>query len=195
MNRGQLGIALLLSVPIGVGVTGASHVSLGELPTAILAGTTAGLGVFLLVTVAVSYESGDAPPDVVAGQGAGTETGAEPARSGSLADLLMGACLGAVVTVFTWYIPGSPVLGGILAGYLAGGNLDDGYQAGLLSGAMVPLVVLFVASIAFAVAGAQLIGRFPFGPAVAAVVAVGGFLYAAGFSAVGGRLGARVRAG
>lgn len=58
---------------------------------------------------------------------------------------LVNALVGAVVTVVTVFIvPLSPVLGGAVAGYMQGGDNDDGLKVGALSGviALVPVLLL-----------------------------------------------------
>lgn len=60
-------------------------------------------------------------------------------------DTLVNALIGAVVTVVTVFlVPFSPVLGGAVAGYLQGGDNDDGLKVGALSGviALVPVLLL-----------------------------------------------------
>lgn len=186
MDREELGVALLLSLPVGVGVAlGVLKQTLGSQPVvAFVAGLTAGAVVFAVVATAIRT-------------GAGTFAGLEAAvarvlpepREAAAPDLLLAAGLGAVVTVFVWYIPMAPLLGGAVAGFLSGGTREDARTAGTLSGAFVPLVGLVVAGAAFLVAGAAVFGRFPFGPGVGAVVAVVAVIYSVGFARVGGWVG------
>ncbi|PSP79380.1 hypothetical protein BRC81_05200 [Halobacteriales archaeon QS_1_68_20] len=197
--EGLLGIALLLSVPVGLGVTAAVHVTTGRFRFGLLWGVTAFLAIFLLVFLGGTYgsvETGETG-DVVTGVDADDRaTGATPpaeAQPAKKVDLMLGAGVGALVTVLVWYIPGSPLLGGTVAGYLADGTDDDALRAAVLAGLLVPILVLVVASAAFVVAGAEVIGRFPFGPTVALGLAVVGLAYAVGFSAAGGRISVRIR--
>lgn len=206
MNRGLFGIALLLSVPVALGVLAAVHVTTGRFRFATLWGAVAFVAIFLLVYVGGSHGSVETG-DVVTGVGDSpeatedsqeSEAGSEEAvgiRRATPVDVAMGAGLGALVTVLVWYIPGSPLLGGLAAGYMANGDRDDAQRAALLAGLLVPLVVLGVASVAFVMAGAQVIGRFPFGPRVALGVAVASLFYVVGFSVAGGRISARIRHG
>jgi len=108
-------------------------------------------------------------------------------------DVLLGAAVGAVVTVIVWYIPGSPLLGGTVAGYLSDGTDTDAVRASVIAGLLVPVLVLVVAAAAFVIAGAQVLGRFPFGPTVALGIAAASLVYAVGFSVAGGRLSIRMR--
>jgi len=87
---------------------------------------------------------------------AGAETGA-PATAVSL------ALFGAFATVFTSFLPASPLLGGGLAGYFRGGSRVTGATVGTLSGlvAVVPLIVLLGAvaiGVAVAVPARGLVG-------------------------------------
>lgn len=208
MNRGLLGIGLLLSVPVGLGVTAAVQVTTGQFRFGLLWGATAFLAIFLLVVGGGSYgsvETGgtddvvtgvDGVTDGAAGEASGVagdapdETVIHPAAT---VDVLLGAAVGALVTVLVWYIPGSPLLGGTVAGYLSDGTSEDAVRASVIAGLLVPVLVLLVATAAFVIAGAQVIGRFPFGPTVAVGVALAGFVYAVGFSVAGGRLSVRMR--
>ena len=57
-------------------------------------------------------------------------------------DTLVNGFLGAVVTVVLSFLPFSPLLGGMVAGYLEGGERGDGVRVGAIAGAiaLVPLV-------------------------------------------------------
>lgn len=196
MDREELGVALLLSLPVAVGVAvGVLKQTLGSQPlVAAAAGLGAGGLVFGLVTLAGASGAGRAPPARVrelAGRGLRDLGGrvVPEARAATRMDLLMGASMGALLSVFLWYIPLSPLLGGAAAGFLQGSSRRDARTAGALSGALVPVVVLLFAVGAFLVAGAQVFGRFPFGPLVASGLAVVGVVYAVGLGTVGGWLG------
>lgn len=197
--EGLVGIGLLLSVPVGLGVTAAVQVTTGRFRFGLLWGVTAFLAIFLLVVLGGSYGSVEAgeTDDVVTGVEAadGTTAEAPPAdvHPAAPVDLMLGAGVGALVTVLVWYIPGSPLLGGTVAGYLADGTDDDALRASALAGLLVPVLVLVVAAAAFVIAGAEVIGRFPFGPTVALGLAIAGLAYAVGFSVVGGRISVRMR--
>lgn len=56
MNRGQLAISLLLSVPVGFGVFAAVRITAGRWPMAIAAGALVAVAIFALLVVAVEYE-------------------------------------------------------------------------------------------------------------------------------------------
>lgn len=188
MDREELGVALLLAVPVAAGVTlGALKQTLGSQPLVALGlGVTLGAVVFAVVALAVgrSPDLGLSPRWRSLVQ----RLTPEP-REATSTDILLGAGMGALVTVFLWYIPLSPLLGGAAAGFLQGGSREDARTAGTLSGALVPLVALVVAVVAFLVAGAQVFGRFPFGPLVAIALGFLGVVYAVGLGAAGGWLG------
>lgn len=188
MDRDELAMGLLLSVPVAVGVAaGVLKQTLGSRP--LLAGATGfvvGGAVFGLVAVAVRARTAtDSPTSIRSlGDRLTPESGEADTQ-----DLLLGASVGALVAVFLWYIPLSPLLGGAAAGFLQGGTQADARRAGTLSGALVPAIVLLFALAAFLVAGAQVFGRFPFGPAVAVAVSIVGVVYSVGLGTVGGWLG------
>lgn len=109
------------------------------------------------------------------------------------------AVIGSVVTVFSAPIfPISPIAGGAVAGYLEGGELSDGAVVGVIAGAIALLPLLLV--IGF-LGGLTLLAPtigFPGGIAALGFIAI--FfgivvlgVYAIGFSALGGVLGAYVR--
>lgn len=56
------------------------------------------------------------------------------------------AVIGAVVSMVTAFVPLSPLIGGIVAGYLEGGTNNNRARVGALSGlvASIPMVILFV---------------------------------------------------
>lgn len=195
--EGLLGIGLLLSVPVGLGVTAAVQVTTGQFRFGLLWGGTAFLGIFLLIVVGGSYgsvETGESDDVVTGVDTAGADaTQTDADRPAATVDLLLGAAVGAVITVLVWYIPGSPLLGGVTAGYLADGTSRDAVRAAILAGVLVPVLVLLVATAAFVIAGAEVIGRFPFGPTVAVAVALVGLVYVVGFSVAGGRISVRMR--
>jgi hypothetical protein len=64
-----------------------------------------------------------------------------PGRGTSTA---LNAVLGGVVGIVLSFVPLSPVLGGAVAGYLEGGDTDDGLRVGALAGlvALLPLSVV-----------------------------------------------------
>jgi len=55
---------------------------------------------------------------------------------------LLNAFIGAIATFLLSFTGISPVLGGVLAGYLEGGETNDGLRVGAMSGAIASLPVL-----------------------------------------------------
>ncbi len=103
---------------------------------------------------------------------------------------LLNALIGAVATLLLSFTGISPVLGGAVAGYLEGGESDDGLRVGAISGAIASLPVLgLLALFLFLVPIAPDLGVVV-GSAVLllAVIAVA-FAYTIALSAVGGLLG------
>jgi len=109
----------------------------------------------------------------------------------------LNALVGAVVTVVTVsFIPFSPVAGGLVSGYLEGGETEDALKVGALSGvlALVPAVLLFVVigNIAFAlIAGGTTAPGAVGGIGLFVLFAAFAFflLYVVMLSAVGGWVG------
>ena len=109
-------------------------------------------------------------------------------------DTFLNALLGAVVSVVLSFVPASPLLGGMLAGYLEGGSREDGLRVGAISGvvALIPLVGFLLLVVG---AGALfLVGGMPAraGAVGAIFLLVAGLLaalYSVGLSALGGWLG------
>ncbi|MDG5758005.1 DUF5518 domain-containing protein [Natronococcus sp. A-GB1] len=108
----------------------------------------------------------------------------DPGRGTSTA---LNAVLGGVVGIVLSFVPLSPVLGGAVAGYLEGGDTDDGLRVGALAG----LVVLLPLS----VIGFFLLFLLGFG-ANSAVLGLLGLvallfvtIYTVGLSALGGVIG------
>lgn len=109
-------------------------------------------------------------------------------------DTFLNALLGAVVSVVLSFVPASPLLGGMLAGYLEGGSREDGLRVGAISGvvALVPLVGFLLLVVG---AGTLfLVGGMPAraGAVGAIFLLVAGLLaalYSVGLSALGGWLG------
>lgn len=108
---------------------------------------------------------------------------------GDTTSMLLHAVVGAVVGTVLSFVPLSPVLGGGVAGYLQGGDPDDGLKVGGVAGALmlvpfvlVGLVVTFFLGFGF--------GRSAVAFGVLAVVAlVVGAMYTVGLSVAGGYLG------
>lgn len=115
-------------------------------------------------------------------------------------DTLINALLGAVATaVLSGFVPLAPVLGGAIAGYLEGGNRDDGLRVGALSGVLPLLLAIPIAVVGLFVFGGAFLGvQVPMSVSLLALVliVVGllfGVLYFVGLSAAGGWLGNYVR--
>lgn len=113
-------------------------------------------------------------------------------------DTLANALIGALVTVLaTPVLPGAPLLGGLVSGYLQGGNREDGLIVGTYAGliALLPLFVLvfLLGNLLFflvAVTGSGIISMLGgLGLVVVFVLFVGGLLYIVLLSALGGWLG------
>ena len=102
---------------------------------------------------------------------------------------LLNAALGALIIVFFWHIPGSPLLGGSVAGFLQGGTPNEGMKAGALAGTFVPFVAILFAGVVFALTGRSVFGRWPFGVTGMLLVMGLGVLYTVGLGAVGGYIG------
>ena len=109
-------------------------------------------------------------------------------------DTTANAIVGAVVTGVTSFVPFSPVLGGVVSGYLQGGDRAEGARVGAYAGivAAAPLAVLFgFLAVSFAVVATELSLAGPMAIGVAGLFV--GFLVAVGYlvalSALGGYLG------
>jgi hypothetical protein len=116
-------------------------------------------------------------------------------------DTFVNAVIGAVATaLLSGFVPFAPLLGGGIAGYLEGGERDDGFRVGLLSGviglaiSLVFFVVVFVFLAAFLAFVPEALGVF--GAAGLLVLVLGTVMTAAyflGLSALGGWLGNYVK--
>jgi hypothetical protein len=113
-------------------------------------------------------------------------------------DTLLNAVIGAVATaVLSSFVPFAPVFGGALAGYLEGGDRNDGLRVGAISGAIGLAVLMLFAVIVFvgfgllALEAPAAFGAF--GLVVFLVVFVGGLVYIVGLSAAGGWIGNYVK--
>lgn len=114
-------------------------------------------------------------------------------------DTLLNAVIGAVATaILSGFVPFAPVFGGALAGYLEGGDRDDGLRVGAISG----VIGLVFAAVLFLFVGVVflgfLLGGMPmrmgaFGGLFLLVGALFGAVYIVGLSALGGWLGNYVK--
>jgi hypothetical protein len=126
-------------------------------------------------------------------------------RSSSTSGLVY-ALLGAVVSFVLSFLPLSPVLGGAVAGYLNGPDRNAGLKLGAVSGVILTIPLLLVgfavAGLFFAVPVMGMAGGaspaamgVPFGIGVLLLFAfLFGLVYTVGLSAVGGYLGAYLKA-
>ncbi|WP_276272252.1 DUF5518 domain-containing protein [Haloarcula litorea] len=115
-------------------------------------------------------------------------------------DTLLNALIGAVATaVLSGFVPFAPLFGGALAGYLEGGDRDDGLRVGVISGviglALSAVLFLFVVVVflGMVLGGGAPMGFGAFGLVFFLVVAVVGAIYIVGLSAAGGWLGNYVK--
>ena len=113
-------------------------------------------------------------------------------------DTLTNAVVGGIASILLAFVPFSPVLGGVVAGYLQGGDRGTGLRVGAYAGvvAAIPLVLflLFGSLLAGVVlAGDALLGvGTVFGFGFFVLIVVGG-LYTVALGAVGGWLGNYVK--
>ena len=110
-------------------------------------------------------------------------------------DTLRNAVIGAVASIVLSFVPFSPVLGGVVAGYLQGGTRSDGLRVGTISGvlgllvgaAFFLIVVLFLGVFAIGTNAPSSFGIV--GLLFLLVAGVVSALYTIGLSALGGWLG------
>lgn len=112
-------------------------------------------------------------------------------------DTVANAIVGAVVSIVTSFVPLSPILGGLVAGYLQGGTNADGVRVGAYSGlvAAAPIAVLFVFLVGGAVVVGSELGIGLVSGFVALMLVFGGLVsavYLAALGALGGYLGIRL---
>lgn len=113
-------------------------------------------------------------------------------------DTLVNALLGAVVSVVLTFLPFSPLLGGLLAGYLQGGNRSDGLRVGAISGIIALVPLLGFVFLLGGLWGFFLLGGMPVRASAVGIVAILFVLalvavYTVGLSALGGYLGNYVK--
>lgn len=108
---------------------------------------------------------------------------------------LLNAVVGAVAATVVSFVPLSPLLGGAIAGYLEGGDPNDGLRVGGIAGAimllpfaLIAMVVLFFLGFGFGISTSSL----AFG-VIALVGLLLGALYTVGLGVVGGYLGVYVK--
>ncbi|MFU8866628.1 DUF5518 domain-containing protein [Natronococcus sp.] len=111
----------------------------------------------------------------------------DPGRGTSTA---LNAVIGGAVGIVLSFVPLSPVLGGAVAGYLEGGDTDDGLKVGALAG--------LVALLPIALIGFFLLFLLGFGgtPAAFGILGLVGLffvaIYTVGLGALGGVIGVSV---
>lgn len=113
-------------------------------------------------------------------------------------DTFLNALIGAAVSVILSFLPFSPVLGGLVAGYLEGGSREDGLRVGAISGVVALIPVAGVLLLVAGVGSFLLLGGIPprAGAAGAVFLLLVGLLaalYTVGLSALGGWLGNYVK--
>jgi len=101
------------------------------------------------------------------------------------------AVVGAIAALLTTFVPGSPILGGALAGWLHRDDPRQGAKIGGLSGLLFALPAVAVATLFVGFfLGASLFGAMPGALGVLVLLAfVVGVAYTFGLGAVGGYLG------
>jgi hypothetical protein len=101
------------------------------------------------------------------------------------------AVVGALVAVLTAFLPGSPIIGGALAGWLHRETPRQGATIGALAGLLFALpAVLFATLFVGIFLGASLFGAMPTAFGLILFIVFGaGLAYTAGLGAVGGYLG------
>ena len=100
------------------------------------------------------------------------------------------ALIGAIAGIVLSFIPLSTILGGAIAGYLEGGEPEDGVKVGAIAGLIMLIPVLFFGTVFLSFG-------FGFGPGgppaafglMAIVVLVFGAIYTVGLGILGGFLG------
>ncbi|MFB6079693.1 MAG: DUF5518 domain-containing protein [Haloferacaceae archaeon] len=113
-----------------------------------------------------------------------------PARNdGDGARTLIHAVVGAVAGTVLAFVPLSPLLGGVVAGYLEGGDPQDGLKVGAVAGAIMVIPFVCIGLLLTVLLGFGIgTSAVAFG-VVALVVVLIGALYTVGLSVVGGYLG------
>ena len=110
-------------------------------------------------------------------------------------DTLANAVIGGIASILLAFVPFSPVLGGVVAGYLQGGDRGVGLRVGAYSGvvAAIPLALLLLFGSVLAgvaLANDALLGA---GVVLFLVLIVVGGLYTVALGAIGGWLGNYVK--
>ncbi len=110
---------------------------------------------------------------------------------------LVNALVGGIASIVLSFVPFSPVLGGAVAGYLEGGDRDDGVRVGVYAGLVAGIPFALFAFLVFAVFLGFAVGvdggALGVASVVVLVVIVASLVYTVAFSAVGGWLGNYVK--
>jgi hypothetical protein len=102
---------------------------------------------------------------------------------------LINALIGAGVGILLSFIPFSTLLGGAIAGYLAGGEPKDGLRVGALSGAIMSIPIMLF-SMGLGLYFGFVTGVAPIAFGIVAIFLLGiSALYTVGLGALGGYLG------
>ena len=101
------------------------------------------------------------------------------------------AVVGAIAAFLTGFVPGSPILGGLLVGWLRRDDPSGGATVGALAGFLFALPTAVVASLFFGVfVGASFVGAIPAASGLLLFLAFAlGAAYTVGLGALGGYLG------
>lgn len=109
---------------------------------------------------------------------------------------LLNALLGAVVAVVLSALPFSPVLGGVVAGYLEGGDYRSGATVGAIAGLLAFVPFVAIAALVLAVFAGTAFPAAGVGAALwvsVILILLVAAVYTIGLGAVGGVLGIYVR--
>ncbi|MFQ3318216.1 MAG: hypothetical protein ACI8UR_000232 [Natronomonas sp.] len=108
---------------------------------------------------------------------------------------LFNALIGALISAITvFFIPFSPVFGGGIAGYLEGGDTNDGLKVGGLAGLVAAIPLFFIAVIVALFMMGMMMHRGILGVALLGIVLlVFSALYVVGLSTLGGAIGVYVK--
>lgn len=131
-------------------------------------------------------DTADTPPPV---DPYGTDSDATEPTSGFGTPL--NALIGGIAGIVLSFVPGSTLLGGAVAGYLEGGEMENGLKLGALAGLvmLVPFLMIGLLGMAF-FTGAGALGTFA-GAFIA--ILVFGALYTVGLSILGAVIGIYVK--
>jgi len=109
-------------------------------------------------------------------------------------DTVLNAIIGAAVSVVLSFTGFSPLLGGGVAGYLQGGDYEEGVKVGLLSGVIssIPFLLFFSLVASFLFAGSLFAGGFGAAGGILFFILIGlvfSLVWTVGLGGLGGYLG------